>query len=403
MCIRDRESIILLDNSGSLLPLGEADAPTSIALVGPAGLQPRSLLGCYRFTNHVLSRLEENGTSIEVPTLTAALGAEFPQAAISAVAGCDFTGEDASDIGAAVAAAEASDLAVVAVGDIAGLFGAGTSGEGCDVEDLRLPGRQHDLVEAVLGTGTPTVLVLITGRPYAVGEYVGRARAIIQAFMPGQEGASAIAGVLSGRVNPSGRLPIGIPDGVGGQPGTYLAPVLAWVSEGISNLDPKPRFPFGHGLSYSRFVYSDLALSATSIAPDGTVEISATVTNDSERDGKEVVQLYLSDPVASVVRPLKRLVGFTKIALAAGESARVTFRLHADRTSFTGPDLQRIVEPGEFAVRLGCSSEDVTLEGSFRIDGEVRRLAEGQRVLDTPVMVAPLPSSAGRVPELNLS
>src|SRR5690625_2177586 len=111
--------------------------------------------------------------------------------------------------------------------------------------------------------------------------------------MPGEEGASALAGVLSGRINPSGRLPIGIPDGVGGQPGTYLAPVLGWVSEGISNLDPKPLFPFGHGLSYSRFEYSELALSAEKIAADGTVEISATVSNTGDRDGMEVVQLYL--------------------------------------------------------------------------------------------------------------
>lgn len=396
------ESIILLDNSRSLLPLGP-DAARSIALIGPAGLQPRSLLGCYSFTNHVLSRLEENGTSVDVPTLADALTSDLPGTVVTEHAGVDFTGDDDSGIEAAVAAAEAADIAVLAVGDIAGLFGAGTSGEGCDVEDLRLPGRQHDLVEAVLATGTPTVLVLITGRPYAIGEYIGRADAVVQAFMPGEEGAGAIAGVLSGRVNPSGRLPIGIPDGVGGQPGTYLAPVLAWVSEGISNLDPKPRFPFGHGMSYSRFVYSDLTVSDRSIAPDGAVEVSATVANISERDGKEVVQLYLSDPVASVVRPLKRLVGFTKIDLAAGESARVTFHLHADRTSFMGHDLRRIVEPGEFVVRIGCSSEDVTLEGAFRIDGEVRVLPEGERVLDTPVDVVATSSADVRAVELNLS
>ena len=387
------ESIILLDNSGEVLPL--VAEPARIALIGPAAVQPRSFLGCYSFTNHVLSRLEDNGTSVHVPTLTDGLTAEFPAAQVTTVGGVGFTGTDTSQIAEAVAAAEAAELAVVAVGDIAGLFGAGTSGEGCDVESLQLPGVQHELVEAVLATGTPVVLVLVTGRPYALGAYAGRARAIVQAFMPGQEGAGAIAGVLSGRVNPSGRLPIGIPGGVGGQPGTYLAPVLAWVSDGISNLDPKPLFPFGHGLSYSRFEYSDLQISAPQIEADGSVEISATVTNASERDGKEVVQLYLSDPVASVVRPLKRLVGFTKLGLAAGESARVTFHLHADRTSFTGPDLQRIVEPGEFRVRLGASSEDTTLEGSFRITGQVRTIAGGEQVLDTPVDVSPAGLTAG--------
>lgn len=399
------ESIILLDNPAGLLPLpttreaqGPADSagpagpagPVSIALIGPAAVQPRSFLGCYSFTNHVLSRLEDNGTSVHVPTLTEAFGAEFPDATLTTTAGTDFLDPDTSGIAEAVAAAQAAELAVLAVGDLAGLFGAGTSGEGCDVESLRLPGVQHELVEAVLATGTPVVLVLVTGRPYSLGAYQGRARAIVQAFMPGEEGASAIAGVLSGRVNPSGRLPIGIPNGVGGQPGTYLAPVLAWESDGISNLDPQPLFPFGHGLSYSRFEYSDLQLSAEQIAADGTVEVSATVTNSSDRDGKEVVQLYLSDPVASVVRPLKRLVGFTKVGLAAGESARVSFSLHADRTSFTGSDLQRIVEPGEFRVRLGTSSEDVTLEGSFRIGGEVRVLSPGRHVLDTPATVSPV-------------
>jgi beta-xylosidase len=388
------ESIILLDNPADLLPLragaADGDGPGSIALIGPAAVQPRSFLGCYSFTNHVLSRLEDNGTSVDVPTLADALSAEFPAAQITTVAGTDFLDPDPSGIAEAVAAAQDAELAVLAVGDLAGLFGAGTSGEGCDVESLQLPGAQHDLVEAVLATGTPVVLLLVTGRPYSLGAYRGRARAIVQAFMPGEEGASALAGVLSGRINPSGRLPIGIPDGVGGQPGTYLAPVLGWVSEGISNLDPKPLFPFGHGLSYSRFEYSELALSAEKIGADGTVEISATVSNTGDRDGMEVVQLYLSDPVASVVRPLKRLVGFTKVGLAAGESTRVAFRLHADRTSFTGPDLQRIVEPGEFRVRLGASSEDTTLEGSFRIEGQVRTIPAGTAVLDTPVSVTPV-------------
>ncbi len=385
------ESIVLLRNDRGTLPLA---APGRIALLGPAAVEPRSFLGCYSFTNHVLSRLEDNGTSVAVPSLGEALRAEFPEATITEAGGVPFLDPDASGIAEAVAAAEAADVAVLAVGDIAGLFGAGTSGEGCDVADLRLPGAQHELVEAVLATGTPVVLVLVTGRPYALGDYAERCAAIVQAFMPGEEGGSALAGVLSGRVNPSGRLPIGIPGGMGGQPGTYLAPVLAWVSDGISNIDPKPLFPFGFGLGYTRFEYSDLQVSSPEIAADGTVEISATITNVGDRDGKEVAQLYLSDPVASVVRPLKRLVGFTKIALAAGEAARVAFRLHADRTSFLGPDHRRIVEPGEFRVRVGSSSEDITLEGGFRVTGPVRTVGDGERVLDTPVEVTPVPIAA---------
>ena len=387
------ESIVLLRNGEgpASLPLAP---PRRLALIGPAAVEPRSFLGCYSFTNHVLSRLEDHGTSVAVPSLAEALAAEFPDAALATEAGVGFTGGDTSGIAAAVAVAEAADVAVLAVGDIAGLFGAGTSGEGCDVADLRLPGVQADLVEAVLATGTPVVLVLVTGRPYALGAYADRCAAVVQAFMPGEEGGGAIAGVLSGRVNPSGRLPIGVPGALGGQPGTYLAPVLAWESDGISNIDPKPLFPFGHGLSYTTVAYSDLELSSSSIAPDGTVEISATVTNTGDRLTREAVQLYLGDPVASVVRPLTRLVGFTKISLEPGQSARVTFSLHADRTSFLDARYRRVVEPGEFLVRLGASSADTTLQGSFHVSGGVREVGDGERVLDTPVRVRPLGSGA---------
>ncbi|WP_114853197.1 glycoside hydrolase family 3 N-terminal domain-containing protein [Brachybacterium sp. YJGR34] len=397
------ESIILLDNPHGLLPLGDPSAdgraPSSIALIGPAAVQPRSFLGCYSFTNHVLSRLEDAGTSVAVPSLAEALAAEFPGTRLATVAGTGFTDPGTEGIAEAVEAARGAELAVLGVGDLAGLFGAGTSGEGCDVESLALPGAQHELVEAVLATGTPVVLVVLSGRPYALGAYHGRARAILQAFMPGEEGASALAGVLSGRVNPSGRLPVGIPDGVGGQPGTYLSPVLAWESDGISALDPKPLFPFGHGLGYARIECSDLQLSATSIPADGTVEVSATVTNHSARGGKEVVQLYLSDPVASVVRPLKRLVGFAKVDLPAGASARVTFSLHADRTSFTGADLRRIVEPGELRVRVGTSSEDTRLEGVFHVQGPTRTIPPGGAELRTPVQVAPIDAPAPAAPQ----
>ncbi|SLM87930.1 glycoside hydrolase family 3 N-terminal domain-containing protein [Brachybacterium nesterenkovii] len=375
-------SIVLLANDGTL-PLA---TPASVAVIGPNAVEARSHLGCYSFTNHVLARLEGGDLSVPVPTIAESLAAEWPDARIAVERGVDVLDPDVSGIEAAVAAARAAETAIVVVGDRAGLFGTGTSGEGCDVVDLSLPGRQADLVEAVLETGTPVVLVLVTGRPYALGAFADRCAAIVQAFMPGEEGGPAVAGVLSGRVNPSGHLPIGIPGHVGGQPGTYLSPRLAWESEGVSNLDPRPLFPFGHGLSYSSFELADLALSAQEVAPDGEVEISARITNTSDRDGTQLVQLYLSDPVASVVRPLKRLVGFARVDLAAGASKRVTFRLHADRTAFTGRDLRRIVEPGEFVVRVGLSSEDAPLTASFTITGDVREAGE-DRVLTTPVEV----------------
>jgi beta-glucosidase len=216
-----------------------------------------------------------------------------------------------------------------------------------------------------------------------------RSAAVIQSFMPGIEGGAALAGVLSGRINPSGRLPIGIPDHPGGQPGSYLAPPLAWYSEGVSNLDPRPLFCFGEGISYTSFELDDLGLSAESIGTDGTVEVSATVINTGRRAGTEVVQLYFSDPVARVTRPLKQLIGYLRVDLEPGEHKRVTFTVHADRFSYLGPDYRRIVDPGEIELSVGRSSEDRPLQASVLVTGSVREVGEG-RVLDTPVGIASL-------------
>ena len=195
-------------------------------------------------------------------------------------------------------AARSADVCIAAVGDRPGLFGRGTSGEGCDAEDLSLPGVQDELLDALLETGTPLVLVVVSGRPYALGRYAGRLAAAVQAFIPGEEGGPALAGVLSGRVAPSGKLPVQIPRSAGAQPSTYLHPVLGGNSEGVSNIDPTPMFAFGHGLSYTRFGYSGFELGADEIPTDGELEVSCMVHNEGDRAGTEVVQLYLADPVA---------------------------------------------------------------------------------------------------------
>ncbi len=295
---------------------------------------------------------------IEAESLLSALRTELPTADLEHVPGCQVTGGDDAGLPAAVAAAEAADLVLLAVGDRAGMFGGGTSGEGCDAEDLALPGRQPQLVEAVLGTGTPTVMIMVSGRPYALGPYRDRLAASVQAFFPGEEGGGALAGVLSGRVNPTGKLPVGVPHHVGGSPHTYLAPPLGQNSQGVSNLDPSPAYAFGHGLSYTTFAYADLAVDHAEVAVDGAVEVSVTVTNTGGRDGVEVVQLYAADPVATVTRPVTQLVGFARVPLAVGASSRVTFTVHTDRLSFTGRDLTRIVEPGEITFRIGTAGED---------------------------------------------
>ena len=252
-----------------------------------------------------------------------------------------------------MSAALAADVAVVVVGDLAGLFGRGTSGEGCDAADLELPGVQGELVDAVLDTGTPVVLVVVSGRPYALGRYADRCAAIVQAFFPGEEGGPALAGVLTGSVEPSGRLPVGIPRGPGGQPGTYLSAPLGLRTDGISNLDPTPLFPFGHGLSYSRVEYGDLTCDRAELAVDGTAQLSIEVRNTGDRPCVEIVQLYLGDPVAQVVRPVRQLIGYARVPLRAGQSRTVGFEVHADRTAFTGRDGDRVVEPGVVTFAVG--------------------------------------------------
>jgi beta-glucosidase-like glycosyl hydrolase len=383
-------SVVLLD-AGSALPLlGEGrTGPARVAVVGPCAADPRTLMGCYAFPNHVLPRHPELGLGIEVRTPVDALRDELPDAQVAYEPGCAVNGDDRSGFAAALAAARDADLCVALVGDLAGLFGHGTSGEGCDAEDLRLPGVQADLVAELIATGTPVVVVVVSGRPYALGEVHPGVAGLVQAFMPGEEGGAAIAGVLSGRVQPSGKLPVQIPRSVGGQPGTYLQPPLgAAESKGISNLDPTPLFPFGHGTSYTSFVVDDLKISDAEVPTDGEFSVSVRVRNTGPRAGVEVVQLYLHDVLAQVTRPVQQLVGFARVPLAAGAGARVEFSVHADRTAFSGRDLRLIVEPGEFEVMVGNSAGDLPCRGRVQLTGPLRVVGHDRR-LTTPVEVHP--------------
>ncbi|WP_019815684.1 beta-xylosidase/alpha-l-arabinosidase, partial [Saccharomonospora saliphila] len=348
-----RRSVVLLDNDGTL-PL--APAPARVALVGPCADDPLAFLGCYSYPNHVLPRHPDLGLGLDVASLAEALRAELSHSEVTVSPGCPVREPDTSGFAAALAEARAADVCVAVVGDRAGMFGEGTSGEGCDAGDLRLPGAQDELLSALLELDTPVVVVVVSGRPYALGAHAGRAAAVVQAFMPGVEGGAALAGVLSGRVVPSGRLPMQVPRDPGGQPTTYLHPPLGGDSEGISNLDPTPLYPFGHGLSYTEFAYDELAVDATAIPTDGRVEITVRVTNTGDRAGSEVVQLYLRDEYAQVTRPVRQLAGFARVDLDPGQRARVSFSLHADRTAFTGADLRRVVEPGAIGVFVGRSA-----------------------------------------------
>ncbi|MEA4945423.1 MAG: glycoside hydrolase family 3 N-terminal domain-containing protein [Propionicimonas sp.] len=376
------QAVVLVSNDG-LLPLAAA---RRIAVIGPNAADPYAVLGCYSFPSHVGVRHPEVPLGLELPTLVEAMAAEFPEAVVEYVAGTTVDGGE-TDFEAALAAARGADVVVLALGDRAGLFGRGTSGEGCDAPDLALPGAQQQLLEAVLATGTPTVVTLLAGRPYALGEAGSRASALLAAFFLGEEGTAAIAGVLSGRVNPSGRLPVSLPAHAGSQPSTYLAAPLARRS-GVSTIDPTPAYGFGHGLSYTAFAWTDAQANAGRVATDQPVTVSIRIANTGDRAGAEVVQLYLHDPFASVVRPVQRLIGFTRVPLEPGQAARVSFSVHPDLTSFTGVSGTRIVEPGRIEFGFARSSSDIVATLPIDLTGPVRQV-DHTRVLHPEVRVEP--------------
>jgi len=347
-------------------------------------------MGCYSFPNHMTARFPGIGLGVEVPTAVDALRAELPGTEVVHAAGCAVTGEDRSGFAAAVDAARGADLCIAFVGDLAGLFGHGSSGEGCDADDLRLPGVQAELLSQLLDTGTPVVVVVVSGRPYALGEFVGRAAGLVQAFMPGEEGGAAMAGVLSGRVVPGGKLPVQVPRSPGGQPTTYLQPPLGGPeSAGISTLDATPLFPFGFGASYTSFALDDLRLSAEQVPADGELTVRVRVRNTGARAGDEVVQLYLHDPIAQVARPTRLLTGFARVHLEPGAAADVAFRVHADRAAYTDPRMRRIVEPGALEVLVGTSVADLPCRATVSLTGPVREVGHDRR-LTTPVDVTPV-------------
>jgi beta-glucosidase-like glycosyl hydrolase len=382
-------SVVLLD-AGTALPLtGEGRPPLRrVAVVGPCAADARTFMGCYAFPNHVLPRHPGLGLGVEARSALEALRAELAEVQVDHEPGCEVRGDDRSGFAAAVEVTREADLCVALVGDLAGLFGHGTSGEGCDAEDLRLPGVQADLLAELLGTETPVVVVVVSGRPYALGDVYGRAAGLIQAFMPGEEGGPAIAGVLSGRIQPGGKLPVQIPRRPGGQPNTYLQPPLGTDSAGMSSIDPTPLFPFGYGSSYTTFTVDGLQLSHMEVPTDGEFTVSVRVCNTGSRAGDEVVQLYLHDDIAQVVRPVRQLAGFVRVRLEPAEAVRVRFRVHTDRTAFTGRELERVVEPGDVDILVGTSAAELPCRGTVRLTGRLRVVGH-DRVYATPVDVAP--------------
>ncbi|PZE24384.1 beta-glucosidase [Curtobacterium sp. MCBD17_028] len=361
------ESIVLLHNDG-VLPIGRSGAdsgadrpaPARVAVIGPNADRAEALQGCYSFANHVLAGHPDLPLGFTIPTVLEALPGAFAAAGLGATeivhaVGCAVEGDDTTGFAEAVDAAAAAELAVVVVGDQAGLFGRGTVGEGNDSESLELPGVQRQLVEAVLATGTPVVVVLLTGRPYAIGWALDgtgpKPGAVLQAFFPGEGGGLAIADVITGRVAPSGRLPVSLPRSAGAQPYSYLHPVLGGPSD-VTATDSTPLRPFGFGLGYTTVAYSDLVVDRTVGAGD-TFTAAVTVTNTGATASGHVVQLYGHDVQGSVTRPVVQLLGYARVDLEAGESVRVAFDVPTTRFAFSDRRMVRVVEPGDVEVWVG--------------------------------------------------
>ncbi|MEK7829970.1 MAG: glycoside hydrolase family 3 C-terminal domain-containing protein [Acidobacteriota bacterium] len=355
-----RRSIVLLKNAGNLLPL-DSGKLQSIAVIGPNAAEVH--LGGY-------SDDPQRGVSV-LQGVRDKVGGKIK---INYAEGCKITKEggkwwddrsqlsdpavDAKLIAEAVETAKASDVALLVVGG-----NEDTSKEAWadnhlgDRDSLDLVGRQNDLVKAIVETGKPVVVLLINSAPLSINYIAETVPAILEGFYLGQETGVAVADVLFGDTNPAGKLAVTFPRSVGQLPIAYNHKPTA--RRGYLYTSKEPLFPFGFGLSYTTFSYSNLKVSLEKITPDGQATVSVTVKNIGNRAGDEIVQLYIRDSISSVTRPVMELKDFKRIALAPGESKTVTFTITPDKLSFLDLNMQRVVEPGAFEIMVGTSSVKV--------------------------------------------
>jgi len=291
--------------------------------------------------------------------------------------GCHLLGGDKGGFQEAIAAAKQADVAILVLGGKSGLDSTCTSGETRDSASLALPGAQQELLEAVHATGTPVVLVLVSGRPMAITWAAEHVPGILQAWLPGQEGGLAVADILFGNAVPGGKLPISIPRSEGQIPVYHYHKPSGGRSQFSGNyvdLSTKPLYAFGFGLSYTTFEYSNIRWSKTKVDGRGTIEVSCDVKNTGTVAGDEVVQLYVHDREATVTRPVQELAGFCRIHLNPGETQTVSFGLGISQLAFYNVDMEFVVEPGNVDVMVGSSSEDIRLRGEFEITGDVLKI-----------------------------
>jgi beta-glucosidase len=385
-----RRSIILLKNEGGLLPLDRNIG--RIAVIGPNADSCRNLMGDYTYPSNagyemvpnaengeleVVWKDESNrGDSVETPVVVSVLKGIRERVSKGTVVltakGCDYRGESEEGLAEAVRVAGSADVVVLVAGGKSGLLPECTSGEMRDRAELGLPGVQETLVRAVYETGRPVVLVLVDGRPCALGWMAAKLPAILEAWLPGEEGGRAVADVLFGEYNPGGKLPVSFPEKPGQIPAYYGHKPSGRRSSAWGDYadgSPRPLFEFGHGLSYTTFAFRRLSIAPEVVSAEGGVSIAVDVENTGKRAGDEVVQLYVNDVVASVTRPVKELRGFRRIHLAPGEKRTIEFGLAAGDMALYDRNMKHVVEPGVFKIMVGRSSADILLEGEFRVQG----------------------------------
>jgi beta-glucosidase len=384
-----QKSIVLLKNEGDLLPL--SDQLDSIAVIGPNADSVRNLFGDYAYPAHMETLLElknqDNVFNQPVPddvqtaadfipavsVLEALKARVSPATRIRYAKGCEVLDDSTEGFAQAVEAARTSQVAIVVVGDKAGLTDDCTSGEARDRSDLGLPGVQSQLVQAVYETGTPVILVLVNGRPVSLDWMAEAVPAVLETWFPSEEGANAIVDVLFGDVNPGGKLPVTFPRSVGQLPVFYghrpSGGRSHWKVDYVET-SSKPLYPFGYGLSYTRFKFSNLRIDPGVVRAGEEVTAQVDVTNVGERSGDEVVQLYTHQEVPFVTRPVKELKAFKRVTLAPHQAQTVTFHIAVSQLGFYDRDRHFVVEPGTVDVMLGSSSQDIHCAGTFVIAGE---------------------------------
>jgi beta-glucosidase len=366
-----REGIVLLRNDKNLLPLKKN--LRSVAVIGPNADDVMNQLGDY----------SPKGVLQHVTTVIEGIRAAVsPQTKVARVRGCEITGADRSGFADAVKAAKGAEVAIVVVGerqhdaDAIGGYRGPTDGEGRDVANLDLSGVQEELIQAVFATGTPTVVVLINGRPLSTRWTSEHVPALVEAWEPGERGGEAVADVLFGNYNPSGRLAISVPRHSGQLPVYYnYKPSKAYmIVEGGYPLGPgyvdtpaTPLYPFGYGLSYTHFEYSNLRVEPAEIHTGGEARVTVDVKNEGDRAGVETVQLYIHEEYAPVATPVKQLRGFERVALEPGETKTVTMKLTPEDLQLLDIDMKWRVAPGDFEIMVGKSSADIPLRGVLRV------------------------------------